>query len=120
MPYRLLIVEDERELIEVYKIALPRYDVKIVDIAMDGMEAIEKYRTLKNEIDLVLMDHRMPILSGLEASREILNFDPGAVIVFGSADVQIRGEAKQIGVKLFKKKPFGIKELVSCFQALLG
>ena len=108
---RVLIVEDEPEIVRVYKIAFPRYGLEIVDVAVDGLEGVEKYKSLCEQIDLVLMDHRLPGISGLEASRLIMEYDPCAIIVFGSADSAVREEALRIGAKKFYKKPFDIKTL---------
>ena len=113
MSYKLLVAEDQIEIITIYRIAFPKYGLKIAEVAMDGKEAVEKYKSHHREVDAVLMDHRMPILSGIEASREILDFDSDAVIIFASADTFVEQKALLMGVKSFKQKPFDLKQLVS-------
>ncbi len=58
------------------------------------------------------MDHRMPIKSGIEASKEILLIDKNIKIIFISADITIKEEAFSIGVFGFFDKPFMIDSLI--------
>lgn len=55
----------------------------IVGEARTGREAVELTRTLRP--DIILMDIAMPVLNGLEATRQILTADPAAKVVILSA-----------------------------------
>ncbi len=68
--------------------------------------------TLKKP-DIILMDHRMPVKTGLEASKEILAMDKNAKIIFSTADKSNKREAISIGAFSFKEKPFTIDQLVN-------
>jgi DNA-binding response OmpR family regulator len=71
-PARVLIIEDETELADMYAAYLPEdYEV---EIAYGGEEGLEK---LAEEYDLVLLDRRMPVVSGNEvlAAIEERNLD---------------------------------------------
>ena len=111
MTIRLLVAEDETELVNVYKIALPRYGIEVVDVASSGREAVEKYLGAPERFDAILMDHRMPGMSGLEASAVILQKQPEARIVFGSADAWMKSEALETGATGFLQKPFEMAKL---------
>ncbi len=80
---RILVVDDEPELrvnlIEGLRIF--GYEVIAAD---NGQEAVEIFRQQGKEIDLVLMDMSMPVMNGLEATREILNLNRNAKIVLTS------------------------------------
>lgn len=65
---KILIAEDNKVNQIVAKRVLSKYGFK-VDIAENGVEAIEKVRA--NTYDLVLMDVNMPVMNGLEATRYI-------------------------------------------------
>jgi YesN/AraC family two-component response regulator len=61
---------------EILKIMLRDY--KIIE-ASNGKEAVELYK--KEKPDLVLMDIMMPVMSGIDAVKEIKKIDPNAKIV---------------------------------------
>ena len=54
----------------------------------------------------------MPIKSGIEVSKEILQIDPNIKIIFISADITIKEEAFSIGAFSFWDKPFLIESLI--------
>ena len=78
MTINILLVEDQK-LISVGLISLFEGDIKIFSEAQNGKEAIEKYRMEKP--DVVLMDIGLPDMSGIDATKKILEFDSNAKIV---------------------------------------
>jgi len=70
---RILIIEDERETAIPVKEALALENVEAV-IAKDGYEGIELFKS--SEFDLVLLDLKMPGLSGEEVLAQIRKLDP--------------------------------------------
>jgi len=71
---RLLCVEDNSTLRKMIDLMLAPTGVD-VDFATDGREAVEAYQI--NEYDAVLMDMEMPVMSGLQAAREIRLMEDG-------------------------------------------
>jgi two-component system chemotaxis response regulator CheY len=71
--------------------------------------------------DVILMDHRMPIKNGIEASKEIMENSIAAKpkIIFASADKTVKEEAISIGVQSFKEKPFTLNNLFSNIEKVL-
>ncbi len=57
-------------------------DFEVIAEAEDGIEAVNVYPKLNP--DLVLMDMQMARMNGLEATREILKWDPDALVVMTS------------------------------------
>ena len=97
-----MVVDDERIIIELLEDMLPSH--KVVS-ATDGREAIEKYRELKP--DMVLMDIRMPLADGIEATKEILKMDPNAKILAVTAYAHsMRKQIMEAGVLEIIEKPF--------------
>jgi len=58
-------------------------DLEVVGEAQDGRQAVAMVKKLRP--DVVLMDIAMPMLNGLEATRQILKTFPGAKVVILSA-----------------------------------
>jgi len=59
--------------------------------AEDGLEAVRQCR-VHSEIDLVLMDVKMPNLNGYEAAEEIRGFNPQIIIILQSAFISRKDE----------------------------
>lgn len=86
---------------------------EIIGMAKNGEEAVQMYKNFPKKPDVIIMDHRMPIKSGIEASKEILEIDKDAKIIFASADETVEELARSIGVICFINKPFSNEKLVA-------
>lgn len=109
----IFIVEDDNSLRLLYEKALKLNGYNVVGFAKDGEEAVNMYNRFSTKPDVILMDHRMPIKNGIEATKEIFqnssNVKPK--IIFISADRSIKETALSIGVTSFKNKPFSFERL---------
>src|SRR5690625_7370059 len=56
---------------------------EVIGEAQNGQEAVERYKELRP--DIVTMDITMPVMDGLEATKQIISFDPEAKIIVCSA-----------------------------------
>jgi two-component system chemotaxis response regulator CheY len=103
---RVLIVDDAAFMRMAIKNILVKHDFQVLDEAENGLVAINKYKELKP--DIVTMDITMPEMTGLEALKAIMAFDPSAKIVMVSAmgQEQMVMEAVMNGAKSFIVKPF--------------
>lgn len=100
----ILIVEDEKPLAEAYKTILERHGHQIV-IAGDGEEGLAVIG--QKEPDLVLLDMKMPRMSGLDFLRQLEKDGPAMsrVIVFSNQDAQQDiDEAFRLGAKRYLLK----------------
>ncbi len=106
MTKSVLIVDDAAFMRMMLKKILTAEDFEVVAEASDGREAIKKYE--EHEPDLVTMDITMPDMDGLEAVKEILDYDEDAKIIMVSAMGQQKMvvEAVQAGAEDFVVKPF--------------
>lgn len=81
--------------------------------AVNGKEAVVKYKNKKP--DLVIMDISMPIMDGIEATRQIKNIDPEARILICSLQGQRNNvmEGIKAGARSFLVKPVKVEKLIN-------
>ncbi len=82
-PSTILLVDDEDMIRVLGRTILETNGYRILE-AVDGMEAVELYRTHAGEIDLVIMDVTMPRLSGRDAFQQIRELNSNALVLFSS------------------------------------
>lgn len=95
-----LIVDDEDDVRELMRLAIDvaNEGLFVCGEAGDGLEAVEQAEATHPQV--VVLDHRMPRMSGLEAARRMLATRPDQRIVLCSAylDVQLRQQAAALGI----------------------
>ncbi len=108
----ILIVEDDLELQELYALLLAdEFDVLQ---AFNGQEAVELFASQRP--DLTLMDIKMPIMTGDQAIKRIVELEPNARILAVTA---YRYQAADLGVPVLRKG-FTIAEFRSRVQQTLN
>src|SRR6266850_2999518 len=117
---RIFVVDDELYIQELYSQALPLIGHEIVEQAFNGEEAVQIYPTLTPRPDVTIMDYRMPIKNGLDATTEILRIDPAAKVLFISADQTIRTRVERIGIAGFLEKPFSLTVLQETIEGAMN
>jgi YesN/AraC family two-component response regulator len=116
-----LIVDDEGDVRLLLQLIIDRENdgLRVVGAAASGDEALELRRGL--DVDVVILDHRMPGLSGLETATAMLAEAPELPIVLYSAftDDRMAAEAREIGVRECVEKG-DAPRLVSVLRQLTG
>ena len=84
-PYGVLIVDDSKFVKKQLGKILESEGYEIISTAAHGAEAVDKYKELKEDIDLVTMDITMPGMDGVTAMEKIVQFDNSAKVVMVSA-----------------------------------
>jgi signal transduction histidine kinase/ActR/RegA family two-component response regulator len=123
---RVLVVDDVDINLEVAKGLMKPYGL-IVDTALSGKEAIEKIKSGEPHYDMILMDHMMPEIDGIEAVRIIRNeidsdYARNIPIVALTANA-LAGNAEMFlanGFNGFLPKPIEIKLLDELLKKLAG
>ncbi|HET7753058.1 MAG TPA: response regulator [Anaeromyxobacteraceae bacterium] len=120
MNKRVLIVDDAVFMRNMIREILAGAGFDVVGEASNGVEAVERWRELRP--DVTTMDIVMPFRSGIEATREIVGAEPGAVIVMCSALGQesLVMEAIEAGASDFIVKPFKPEEVLGVVRKVLG
>jgi DNA-binding response OmpR family regulator len=105
---RIFVVEDETAFVDVYQKIFDIINFEIADWAYTGEEAVEKYRARTKDPDLIIMDHRLPGMNGVETMLQIIRMDPTAKVLFVSADETARKLSLDNGAVGFLLKPFSL------------
>ncbi len=117
---RVLIVDDQNLFAESLRTFIHNYadDIEVVGIASDGREALEQWRAL--EPSLILMDVHMPVMNGVEATKELLARDPSLRIIMLSTydeDEYVR-QALSYGASGYLLKDLSPTELIASIRAV--
>ena len=120
-PASILVVDDDRRVVELLSIALTAYGFRVLSAA-DGDEALRV--ALGERPDLVVLDVRLPKKSGLEVC-ELLRQDPDdphvpIILVSAAAETEARLQGLARGADDYVAKPFSPKELIARIRRLLA
>jgi len=113
------IVDDEHCLTEVYRKIFSRRGIDVSFVARNGQQAVAFFRDADPRPRVILMDQRMPAMSGVEAMRKILEIDPGVKVIFVSADNDVKEEALEAGAVEYIKKPISLQHITDAVRKAL-
>jgi DNA-binding response OmpR family regulator len=118
MPQRLLIVEDETDIVSPLMQTLVR-EGYVVDHAVTGRDAIGAAK--RHTFDVVILDLGLPDMDGLEVCRRLRAADyEGAVLILSARGRELdRVVGLDAGADDYLVKPFGLAELLARLRALL-
>jgi DNA-binding NtrC family response regulator len=116
----ILLVEDEHLMLRLLEKVFSRHGYHVL-VASDGEQAIEIYHSYKRRIDAVLLDIRLPKITGEEVYRRMKEENAAVKVVMASGflDTHIKTEMVFTGVKRFVNKPYVLDELVEIFQNVI-
>ncbi|WP_419888664.1 response regulator transcription factor [Neobacillus niacini] len=114
----ILVVEDEEKIARVLELEL-EYEGYEVTKALDGLDALEAYRT--GNWDLILLDVMLPGLSGIELLRRIRKNDrlTPVILLTAKSSVEDKVSGLDLGANDYITKPFHIEELLARIRAAL-
>jgi two-component system, chemotaxis family, chemotaxis protein CheY len=109
---RVLYVDDMRELREVARLALSRVGHK-VDSAPDGVDAFEIVNADLTAYDIVISDHHMTGMNGLELVMKLreINFPGMIAIVSSELNSDVEDEYRKLGIEKILNKPVELAHL---------
>jgi DNA-binding NtrC family response regulator len=119
-PYRILIVDDEQWIREVFRDFCGFTDAFEVDLAADGQEALVKLK--ENDYDLVTLDLIMPEMSGLDALAEIKKASPRVpvMVITGNATDKVVNQAGVMGACRVMYKPIQLENFIAEVSSALS
>ncbi len=117
---RILVVDDDREIIESIRIALEAGGYKVI-VARDGNQGLAM--TEREDPDLVILDMMMPKRSGflvLEKLRRTRPVPLRIIMVTANEGSRHKAYAEMLGVDDYIRKPFAMDRLIDSVNRLLG
>ena len=118
----ILLVDDERDLIEVLRdaigMALPDYDA-VVTTSLDDAEAV--LASLEHDPSLVCVDHKLGERTGLEFLESLSTRFPALpkILFTGQAPPDVEARAEALGARVLWK-PFGLSTWIGEVRSMLG
>ncbi len=120
-PFRILVADDQKDNRDLLAALLEPLDFEIRE-AINGQEALDIFQTWSPHA--VLMDMRMPVLDGYEATRRIKTTGKGrgtsVIAVTASAFDDAEKEVLAAGVDGYVRKPFRSEEIFAVLEKCLG
>ena len=119
-PRRILIVDDDREIVEVVGVALEAAGYEVI-VARDGNQGLAMVE--REDPDLVILDMMMPKRSGflvLERLRRTRRVPIRVIMVTANEGSRHKAYAETLGVDDYIRKPFPMDRLVGSVNRLLG
>jgi two-component system cell cycle sensor histidine kinase/response regulator CckA len=108
----ILLVDDEEVILDVGTMMLEKIGYQVLG-ARNSAEAVEIFKQSGNEIDLVLLDLKLPDESGAETFKKIRAIDPDARVILstGYNETQEVFELMDLGCLGMLQKPFSLERL---------
>jgi len=115
----LLIVDDEVQILAALRRSLRKEGYRIItaESTVRALELLAEY-----PVDLVLSDHKMPGMSGVELLAEARRLRPAAVriLITGWTEAVPKDEMESVGIEAMIPKPWDDAQLKDCLRRALG
>jgi DNA-binding NtrC family response regulator len=113
----IMLVDDEVTFVEITAKRLTKRNIETL-AAFSAEEGIEKLKN-NNNLDVIVLDIKMPGMDGIEALKELKKLSPlmEVIMLTGNATIELAIDAMKLGAYDFLMKPLDIEELVSKVEA---
>lgn len=117
----LLIIDDEKDILRMAESVLTEYGYKTYCVS-SGREGLRTFVEKKDQIDLVILDIKMPDMGGREVLEEMVKIDPEVSVLLSSgySDEDQHHELLRMGAVGFIGKPFIVDRLLRKVRNILG
>ena len=114
---KVLIVDDERDIVKAVKIRLQSRGYEVV-AAFDGAQGV--FMAHKEKPDLIILDIRMPAGDGFSVAdrlrRSAHTWNIPIIFLTGSPETNAEERAKELGARFYIKKPYDPEELFDAVE----
>jgi len=114
----ILVIDDDQDLLDLVALMLESVGYR-VETAINGLAGLQAVQHAKP--DLILLDIKMPVISGQEFAREFYaHYDSSTPIVVITASESAQQRAKEIGASGWIGKPFDLDVLINTVGRYIG
>ncbi len=112
MPIRAVVVDDEKETLDVFGELLANHEIKVVGTGYNGQEAVFLFQKLKP--DIVYLDVSMPTYDGVYGLKKIRELNPNAVVVMIVERMTLKTEMEmnRLNPSAVFREPIDINEII--------
>ena len=113
----VLVVDDEEAIREAVRDILELVEIQSI-LAANGREAIELFMQHRAQIRAILLDLRMPVMSGTETYEKLRELDPQVRIILSSGydEKMSTLDFDADAALMFLRKPYALDALLACVQ----
>jgi DNA-binding response OmpR family regulator len=120
-----MIVEDDMEMVGIYRRVMETQNFLNVMVAGTIKDALSKFGDGKSldpmlaQPEIVVCDNRLPDGFGIELSKDLLKLNPNVKIILATADTSLtENEVQEAGISKLMTKPFSMSNLLSKISEL--
>lgn len=121
MNKKILIVDDHEHKVELLSMRLRARNYEVIE-AYDGIQCLQ--RAKEESPDLILLDIKMPLMSGIEAFEQLIQLDitKEIPVIFMTAypKLELKNQLLKMGAKGFITKPFISKDLELIIEKVIN
>lgn len=116
----VLVIDDEVVVREAVEDILESIDIVVIS-AGDGREGLALFQAHRDKISGILLDMKMPGLSGPDTLRELRQLDPHIPVILSSgySEDETKKAIADQGPAIFLPKPYNFEELIAKIEELL-
>lgn len=117
---RIMIIDDEQDIIDLAEETLTMYGYKITTFS-DGVKAMQDFEKHPDDYELVITDMAMPNMTGLDITHKIKGIRPNLPIILCSGYSEIINKEKSLalGISRYIQKPLIMDSLARVIRELL-
>jgi len=118
---KILVIDDEEDVQKFFNVILQKEGYEVIN-AINGIEGIEKVKIYKEQIQLIILDIKLPDLNGIETLRQIRRFLPNTPVIVstGYSEESINTFDNKLKISDFISKPFGTKDILRKISMLIS
>lgn len=114
---KILVIDDEKSIRVSLTLGLKKLDVTVFS-AENGTEGLALFRD--HNIDLVILDIKLPDISGIEVLKQMKQHDEGCTVIMMThlSEVKLAVQAMKLGAHDYFTKPFSLEEMLTVVKQM--